>query len=79
MLLFCTRTEAVCTPVERQFDQLAELVTADTHLAHRTVVAYIDTEVDTELAHRFHLQGHPGVRYLGWGMDLHATGTLALR
>jgi hypothetical protein len=79
MLLFCTETEAVCRPVEREFDALARLVTADAHLAHSTVVAYVDTSRDSELAHRFGIQGHPGVRYLGWGLDLHATGTLTLR
>eukprot|EP00959_Pyramimonas_sp_CCMP1952_P274604 5740444-Pyramimonas_sp.AAC.1 len=79
LLLFCTETEPVCPPVEDEFDKLAKMVAADKHLQHRTVVAYVDTEYSPEIAQRFHIVGHPSIRYIGWGRELSYVGALALK
>jgi len=79
LLLFCTEAERVCPPVEDEFDELAKLVAADKHLQRRTVIAYIDTEYSPEIAQRYHIRGHPSIRYIGWGRELNYLGAIALR
>lgn len=78
MLLFCTRQDPVCPPVMKEFEILARTVINNIHLHHRTTVASVDTEHNPDLAARFHVKGHPSIRYVGWGKDLNHLGALAL-